>query len=104
MNTHAIETLGQKLGTAALTTLVRICPAIRSATQAQQNAACAAMRSKVPQVLDELLDNAQAAPWVADAAFALAALTLAQAGQAALQQEFQLAPEQRQIEATASGR
>jgi len=37
-------------------------------------------------VINELLEGAQDAPWVADAAFALAALTLAQAGRDALQQ------------------
>lgn len=86
MNTKALTLLADKLSHTALTMLVRTCPAIRNATAAQQEGVCAAMRAQVPGVIDELLEGAQDAPWVADAAFALAALTLAQAGRDALQQ------------------
>jgi len=86
MNTQVLTLLADKLSHTALTMLVRTCPAIRNATAAQQEGACAAMRAQVPCVIDELLEDAQDAPWVADAAFALAALTLAQAGRDALQQ------------------
>lgn len=86
MNKQALTLLADKLSHTALTMLVRTCPAIRVATAAQQEGACAAMRAQVPEVVDELLNNAQDAPWVADAAFALAALSLAQAGRDALQQ------------------
>lgn len=42
------------------------------------------MRAKARSVVDQLLDDARAAPWVAEAAFAAATLELAQAGIAAL--------------------
>ncbi len=76
----AIDTLGQRLGTAALTALVRLCPEIRTATPARQEAACAAMRAKSGVAIDELLDDAKAAPWLAEVAFASAVLTLANEG------------------------
>ncbi len=57
-----IDILGQKLGTAALTTLVRLCPEIRTASPARQEAACTAMRAKAGETIDELLTNAKAAP------------------------------------------
>ncbi len=84
MNTIAIETLGQRLGTAALTTLVRLCPEIRIASPARQEAACAAMRAKSKDAIDELLSDAKAAPWLAEVAFASAVLTLANEGIKAL--------------------
>ena len=80
MNTASIDTLGNKLGTAALTTLVRLCPEVRTASTQQLDAACAAMRAKSKEAIDELLADAKAAPWMADAAFASAVLTLAHAG------------------------
>lgn len=80
MNHAAIDTLGQRLGQAALTVLVRICPETRSASNDQLEAACVAMRSKSKQVVDELLADAKAAPWMAEIAFQTAALTLAQEG------------------------
>lgn len=80
MNHAAIDTLGQRLGQAALTVLVRICPETRSASNDQLEAACVAMRAKSKQVVDELLADAKAAPWVAEIAFQTAALTLAQEG------------------------
>jgi hypothetical protein len=80
MNTEAIETLGNKIGQAALTTLVRLCPEIKTASHAQQDAACAAMRAKAKEVVDEFLDDARAAPWMAEIAFASAVLSLAHEG------------------------
>ncbi len=77
---NSIDLLGQKLGTAALTTLVRLCPEIETASPAQQEAACAAMRAKAKEAVDELLDDAKAAPWLAEVAFASAVLTLANEG------------------------
>ena len=68
MNTHAtqsLDTLGHKLGEAALTLLVRLYPEVRQATTAQMDAACAAMRAQVGPVLDELLTDAREAPTVA---------------------------------------
>lgn len=77
---NSIDLLGQRLGTAALTTLVRLCPEIRIASPARQEAACAAMRAKSKEAIDELLDDAQAAPWLAEVVFASAVLTLANEG------------------------
>lgn len=84
MNTEAIDTLGQKLGQAALKSLVRLCPEIKTATPAQQEAACAAMRAKSGEVVDELLQDTRAAPWMAEIAFASAVLSLTHAGIRAL--------------------
>ena len=42
------------------------------------------MRAKSRTVMEQLLDDARAAPWVAEAAFHAAALDLAQAGIAEL--------------------
>ncbi len=77
---NSIDILGQKLGTAALTTLVRLCPEIRIASPARQEAACAAMRAKSKEAIDELLEDAKAAPWLAEVSFASAVLSLANAG------------------------
>lgn len=80
MNTAAIDTLGKKLGEAALTLLVRLAPEARTAPDDRLEAACAAMRAKAREVVDELLADAQAAPSVAEIAFRTAALTLAHEG------------------------
>ncbi len=85
MNTNAIETLGNKLGDAALRTLVRLYPPVRSATTEQLDNACAAMRAKSRAVIDELLDDAVAAPGISHIAFTTAALTLAHEGIRVLQ-------------------
>ncbi len=77
---NSIDILGQKLGTAALTTLVRLCPEIETASPTQQEAACAAMRAKAKEAVDQLLSDAENAPGVTHAAFACAALTLAHEG------------------------
>lgn len=86
MNTSAIDALGMKLGQAALNTLVRICPEVRSASKEQLNTACAAMRSKSVQAVDDLMANANATPWIAEPAFQLAVLTIAQEGAQTLRQ------------------
>ena len=83
-NPNAIDALGQQLGAAALRTLIRLCPEVRTASTAQLDAACATMRAQTADVIDQLLDDAKPAPWLADAALATAALTLAQAGIEAL--------------------
>ncbi len=84
MNTTAIDSLGHKLGQAALTAFVLICPEIRSASNDQLEVACAAMREKSKQVVDDLVADAKGAPWVADIAFQVAVLALAQEGVRAL--------------------
>lgn len=85
MTTQAIDTLGQKLGEAALTLLVRLYPDVRQASDAQREVACAAMRAAAKPAVDMLLDDAKAAPTVAHLAFQTAALTLAHEGIQALQ-------------------
>jgi hypothetical protein len=79
-NTQTIDILGKKLGEAALTLLVRLYPDVRQASDAQLEAACAAMRAKSRAVIDELIDDAKDAPGVAHIAFQTAALTLAHEG------------------------
>ena len=83
-NPNAIDALGQQLATAALRTLIRLCPEVRTASTVQLDAACTAMRSQTADVIDQLFADAKAAPWLADAALATAALTLAHAGMVAL--------------------
>lgn len=88
VNTHAtqsLDTLGHKLAEAALTVLVRTCrKEVAAASRDELEAACVAMRAQARPVIDRLLDDARAAPWVAEAAFHAAALDLAQAGIAVL--------------------
>lgn len=85
MNANPIDTLGKKLGDAALTLLVRLYPDVRNATTAQLDAACAAMRAKAKPVVDELINDARDAPGVARIAFRTAALSLAHEGIRVLQ-------------------
>lgn len=85
MNTTQIDTLGAKLAEAALTVLVRTCrQEVAAASRDELEVACAAMRAKSGAVVDQLLDDARAAPWLAESAFTAAALELAQVGIAAL--------------------
>ena len=77
---QSIEALGSKLGQAALTTLVRLCPDVRTASAEKLDVVCAAMRAKSGLVVDEFLTDAKAAPWMAQTAFASAVLTLAHEG------------------------
>ena len=78
--THSIERLGAGIANGALTTLVRLYPAIRDADEAQRERACAAMRAMTREVVDQLLDDTKAAPWLATPSLQLAILTLAQEG------------------------
>ena len=80
MNIAALDTLANKLGTDALTALVRLCPEIRTASPAQQEAACAAMRAVSKDAINELIDDARDAPGVSHIAYAAAVLTLTHAG------------------------
>ena len=84
--TQSLDTLGHKLGEAALTLLVRLYPEVRQATTTQLDAACAAMRARSRSVIDELIDDARAAPGVAHFAFQSAALSLAHEGIRVLQE------------------
>jgi hypothetical protein len=84
MNTEKIDRLGHELGQAALRTLVRLCPEVRTASDERVEAACAAMRAAIPEAVDELLADTQAAPWLAEVTFTSAVLTLVHAGIAVL--------------------
>lgn len=81
MNNTSADTLATKLAEAALTVLVRTCrQEVATASRDDLEAACAAMRAKSRAVMERLLDDARAAPSVAEAAFHATALDLAQAG------------------------
>jgi hypothetical protein len=85
MNTKALDTLADKLAEAALTILVRTCrKEVAIASRDELETALAAMRARAKPVLSQLLDDAKAAPWIAEMAFHAAALDLAQAGIATL--------------------
>lgn len=84
-NFARIDELGQRLADQAFRTLIRLCPEIRSASPARQEAVCAAMRAKVAPAIDSLLEDARLAPCLAEAAFHNAVLTLALEGVEALQ-------------------
>jgi len=84
MNTEKIDRLGHELGQAALRTLVRLCPEVRNTSDERLEAACAAMRAAIPEAVEELLADTQAAPWLAEVTFASAVLTLVHAGIAVL--------------------
>ncbi len=77
---HNIEKLGAGIANGALTALIRLYPAIREANEAQRERACAAMRAKTQEVVDQMLDDTTAAPWLAKPNLELAILTLAQEG------------------------
>ena len=77
---HNIENLGAGIANGALTALVRLYPAIREANEAQRERACAAMRAKSREVVNQILDDTTAAPWLAKPNLELAILTLAQEG------------------------
>ena len=83
--TNPIDTLGKKLGEAALTLLIRLYPDVRTATSEQLDAACAAMRAVSRQTVDQLMDDAREAPGVGHLAFQTAALALAHEGLRVLQ-------------------
>ena len=89
MNAHPnfarIDELGQRLADRAFRTLISLCPEIRSASPARQEAVCAAMRAKVAPSIDHLLEDVRLTPCLAEAAFHNAVLTLALAGVEALQ-------------------
>lgn len=84
-NLARIDELGQRLADQAFRTLISLCPEIRSASPARQEAVCAAMRAKVAPSIDHLLEDVRLAPCLAEAAFHNAVLTLALAGIEALQ-------------------
>ena len=84
-NLARMDELGQRLADQAFRTLISLCPEIKTADTARQDAVCAAMRAKVAPAIDSLLEDARLAPCLAEAAFHNAVLTLALAGVKALQ-------------------
>lgn len=84
MNPGKIDSLGQKMGQAALRTLVRLVPNIREVPNDRLEAACSAMRATARDAVEQVLADAQAAPWLAEMAFTSAVLSVAQAGAAVL--------------------
>ena len=84
-NLARIDELGQRLADQAFRTLISLCPEIKTASPARQEAVFAAMRAKVAPSIDRLLEDARLAPCLAEAAFHNAVLTLALAGVEALQ-------------------
>jgi hypothetical protein len=81
MNNPAPDTLAVKLAEAAMTVLVRACrDEVASASNAELEVACASMRARAKAVVNQLLDDARGAPWIAETAFHAAALELAEAG------------------------
>ncbi len=84
-NLARIDELGRRLADQAFRALISLCPEIRSASSARQEAVCAAMRVKVAPSIDRLLEDVRLAPCLAEAAFHNAVLTLALAGVEALQ-------------------
>ncbi len=74
------DTLGNQLATAAITTLTRLCPEIRTASNDLREAALGAMRAKSEEVADKLIDATFQTPWAAGDALDAAALTLATEG------------------------
>jgi hypothetical protein len=87
MNEEKIDSLGQKIGEAALRTLVRLVPNIREVPNDRLEAACAAMRATAKGAVEQLLADAKAAPWLAEMAFTSAVLSVAQAGAAVLRDQ-----------------
>ena len=83
-NLARLDELGQRLADQAFRTLISLCPEIRSASHARQEAVCAAIRAKVAPSIDSLLEDARLAPCLAEAAFHNAVITLALAGVEAL--------------------
>ncbi len=84
-NFDRMDQLGQRLADQAFRTLISLCPEIKTADTARQDAVCAAMRAKVAPAIDSLLEDARLAPCLAEASFHNAVLTLALAGIEALQ-------------------
>jgi hypothetical protein len=84
-NFQRIDALGQRLTDQAFRTLISLCPEIKTASPARQEAVCAAMRAKVAPAIDSLREDARVTPCLVEAAFHNAVLTLALAGVEALQ-------------------
>lgn len=77
----SLEDLVDRLHDAALTILMRTCrPELDRAGLDELEAVCVAMRARARPAMEQLLDDLRDAPSVAEAAFQVAALDMAQAG------------------------
>jgi len=85
MAENRTDSLGLSLANDALTLLVRLYPAVRTAADEDLDSACAAMRAKVQSVVDTFVRDAHGAPTLATAAYQTAAMTLAMEGIRSLQ-------------------
>jgi len=83
MNQAVIDALGRKLAITAMQVVARH-PDIHRVNRDTLEAIVQAMRDSAPKVIDQLLYDLQATPWVSLAVFGAAALDLAQAGLAVL--------------------
>ncbi len=80
MNTTVLDTLANKLAHDALVALIRLCPEIRTASEARKEAVCAGMRTVSKDTINQLMDDAADAPGVSHIAYQTAVLNIAHAG------------------------
>jgi len=85
MAENRTDSLGLSLANDALTLLVRLYPAVRTAADEDLDSACAAMRAQIPSVVGTFLADAREAPTLGTAAYQTAAMTLAMEGIRSLQ-------------------
>ena len=85
MAENRTDSLGLSLANDALTLLVRLYPAVRTATNEELDSACAAMQATVWSVVDTFIADAHGAPTMGTAAYQTAAMTLAMEGIRSLQ-------------------
>ncbi|TAL72876.1 MAG: hypothetical protein EPN79_02215 [Burkholderiaceae bacterium] len=92
MNLENLDSLGSKIAYAAMTIMVRTCRIeVAAASNADVEAALASMRARARVAVDQLLDDAQGAPWIAETAAQAAAFELAEAGIATLRERCAIA-------------
>jgi len=77
--------LGLILARDALKLVVRLYPAVSTATDEEIDSACAAMRAKVPSVVHTFITDTHGVPTMGTAAYQTAAMSLALEGIRALQ-------------------
>jgi len=87
MKTQTLDTLAGQIAQAALRTFVHLCPQVRESPREKIEPALAAMRAASRGVLDELMSHLKEAPWIAQPAYQLAVLTLAEAGVKAFREQ-----------------
>jgi hypothetical protein len=87
MKPETLDNLVDQLVRASLRTFVHLCPQVRQAPGEKIELALAAMRAASEGVLDELMSHLKEAPWIAQPAYQLAVLTLAEAGAKVFRQQ-----------------